>query len=211
MSELLTNCEAEPRETCAGTEKYGADKCCQVCGDKIPKTKRSDSRFCSRACQKHSARSMQAELIAELKMVYRNLFHCYANRDRYIAFDGVYEGPTNQAVTVVNNLKKDTGYKACPSAEHIEPREPKFNQVTVEDVDWATRQKAFSHTQSMVRLSKSFCVHCVDVVIDESRREVRVTNGVYQPIEHSCNKIRVYNLQGVLLGIEDKKEKHGKQ
>jgi hypothetical protein len=56
------------------------------------------------------------------------------------------------------------------------------------DEEWATGQKAFAHSQAMPRLLKNFCPTCVEMVL-VGDKPVRVTRGVYLPIEHQCGSV----------------------
>ncbi len=172
---------------------------CKVCGDDISH-KRPQATHCSRSCQAHSARGMASELVKELKVVSRNIADRYLNRDRAFSFDGRYEGPVNRSVTCEVEIKKDRGYHAMPIDVHVPTAAPKFTQVTPEDVNWGKRQAR--PTQLMPRKHNSFCAVCVEMVIDKQQHSVRVTKGVYLPIEHQCNSVRVYDLRGTLLEVK---------
>lgn len=74
--------------------------------------------------------------------------------------------------------------------------------MTIEDHDWANRQKPFPHSHPMPRMRNNFCASCVDVVINRNNEEIRTTRGVYLPIEHVCARIRVYDLRGNLIKTE---------
>lgn len=174
---------------------------CTGCGkDFVPE--RMDQVNCSKRCANHVAhlkRDEQRAEAKELKAHVQGIAFAYLNRDRYIGFDGRYEGPLNQPITIVAKIRKDHGYHPMPRNVHIEPVAAKFHTVTPEDVDWATKQKSFGHSQSMPRPFNTFCAVCVEMVIDKSERSVRVTKGVYLPIEHKCGSVRVYDLRGNLL------------
>lgn len=71
----------------------------------------------------------------------------------------------------------------------------------LDDHDWAQQQKAFPHSLSMPKALKHFCPDCVDTVVSK-HKSVRVTRGVYLPIEHECNRVRVYDLAGKLLEVK---------
>lgn len=190
----------EPVSKCATTQEVEG-RLCEACDADISH-KRPQAKFCSRACA-HSAtnnfaRDMEAEMLRELKTVTRNVAYGYLNRDRYIGMDGRYEGPMNKSVTFVESIVKDKGYHPMPIDVHVRAIEPKFTQVTPEDVDWGNRQGRKGHTP-MHRKHNNFCAVCVQVVIDKDKRQVRTTKGVYLPIEHQCNSVRVYDLRGKLL------------
>lgn len=171
---------------------------CVGCGDEFEPS-RTNQRYCTRDCQHNSTRDEASQLKKKLN----NIAHLRLNRDRYISLiDGRYEGPMNKCVTLVLTIKKDRGYHPMPIDVHVKPVEPRFSQVTIEDVDWAQRQLAFPHTQPMPRLFRSFCVHCVEMVIDEAAAQVRATRGVYLPVEHDCARVRVYDLRGNLLEVK---------
>lgn len=188
---------------CAQTLKV--DGGCGRCGNPIPEGKRRDAKYCSRFCQHNSSantiRDIDAELEAELRSVGRNIAFGYLNRDRAIGFDGRYEGPLNQCFTVLVMIRKDKPGTPQGHADHCRPIEPRFNNVTPDDVDWADRQRGFAHTKSMPRAFNSFCVNCAEMVIG-SDKVVRITRGVYLPIEHQCNSVRVYDLAGTLLEVK---------
>lgn len=199
MNDLLTlNVDGAGSE-CVTTQKVGADKC-TLCGDPIPEGKRKDAKFCSRACQMHSARDMQNELVKEIKMVVKQAAFKYLNRDRYFAFDGRREGPLHQHIKFVFGLRKDKGYHPMPRAVHIEAPAPKFNYVTPEDVDWGKKQG--TPAKPMPRAFRNFCSDCIEVVVDKTRSTVRVTKGMYLPIEHECASVRIYDLQGNLIEVK---------
>lgn len=163
-------------------------------------------QYCSRICKSRSRdkKEMQDRVAARsLKQQVVNIVWAHLNRDRYIGFDGKYEGPLNQCFTIEVAIRKDRGYHPMPIDVHVRPVEPKFAQVTPEDVDWAQRQRAFQHSQSMPRPFKTFCTNCVEMVIDTGNKKVRATKGVYLPIEHDCARVRVYDLQGVLLEVKE--------
>jgi len=74
------------------------------------------------------------------------------------------------------------------------PTEPKRT-----DQEWAAEQTQFPHTLPMPRSLKTFCPDCVDAVLDIARNKyLRTTRGVYLPIDHECNSVRVYDLAGKL-------------
>lgn len=200
MSELTTNADGPMLECVTTLNVDGGLRECDRCGCDISH-KRPQAKYCSRACQHHattnSARDMQAEMVRELKSVTRNIAYGYLNRDRSIGFDGRYEGPMNKSVTFEVKLAKDKGYHPMPIDVHVRAIEPKFTHVTPEDVDWGHRQGR--PTQLMPRKHNSFCAVCVEMVIDESEHRVRVTKGLYLPIEHACNSVRLYDLRGNLL------------
>jgi hypothetical protein len=159
---------------------------------------RSNATHCSRKCQKHSVREETTELLQKL----RNVAFAHINRDKAFTFDGRYEGSLNQPITLIVMLRKDHGYHPMPIDVHVRPVEAKYSRVTPEDHDWAMRQRAFDHSQNMPRSFNNFCTHCAEMVIDKSARSVRVTRGVYLPIRHQCNSVRVYDLAGKLLEVK---------
>lgn len=72
----------------------------------------------------------------------------------------------------------------------------------VDDHEHIERAKPFPHTLSMPRLHKTFCTRCTEVVIGQRKPwVVRLTKGVYLPIDHDCNSVRVYDLKGNLLEV----------
>lgn len=187
---------------CVTTDYLGCLAC--LCGKEFVAS-RADQKQCSKRCANvaaHRRRDKQRAECKKLVNIARNASFAYLNRDRSIGFDGRYEGPMNQCFTVDVSIRKDTGYKSSPHDVHVRPTEPKFNIVTVEDVDWTQRQKAFPHSLGMHRPHNSFCVLCADMVIDASKKQVRVTRGVYLPIEHRCPTVRVYDLAGKLLEVK---------
>lgn len=187
---------------CVGTD-YLAPLACSVCG-KLFEPVRVDQVNCSRACNTVKKMQVRDAKRAELKTLHtigKNIAFRHFNRDRYLSFDGKYEGPLNKCDTRVEVLKKDQGYRPMPIDVHVRPVKPKFNNVTPDDVDWATKQRAFPHSLSMPRVANNHCAVCTDAVVDASRNEVRVTRGVYLSIEHECPRVRVYDLQGKLLEV----------
>lgn len=51
---------------------------------------------------------------------------------------------------------------------------------------------------------KNLCTQCTEVVVDEkTARVVRVTKGVYLPVDHDCKRVRVYNLKGQLIEVKE--------
>lgn len=71
----------------------------------------------------------------------------------------------------------------------------------VDDHDWALRQKPFAHSLSMPRTMNNFCPKCTDAVVDDGKHEVRITRGVYRPINHDCPRVFVHDLQGKLIEV----------
>lgn len=71
----------------------------------------------------------------------------------------------------------------------------------IDDHDWASRQQPFPHTLYMPRAYKNFCTDCEESVVNGDKT-VRHTRGVYLPIEHQCNRVRVYDLAGKLLEVK---------
>jgi hypothetical protein len=195
------------RSECVSTSTVGGGlRECERCSANISH-KKPQARYCSRECQHlssaHTARDFQAELEAELRAFGKQVAYRHLNRDRYIGFDGKYEGPLNQCFTVVVALRKDHGYHPMPIDVHVKPVEPKFTQITPEDVDWCDRQQAFPHSKTMPHLFKSFCASCTEVIVDGVKREVRVTKGIYTTKDHDCC-VRVLDLQGKLLEVKKK-------
>lgn len=79
----------------------------------------------------------------------------------------------------------------------------KKKPTTLDDHEWVARQRPFPHTQEMPRRFNSYCAQCTEVVLSVKRPwVVRITKGVYLPIEHECNSVRVYNLQGNLIEVK---------
>lgn len=185
---------------CVGTLKHEARKC-TVCGDDIPTEKRSGTKLCSRACQHNAARDMTLEMERELKLVARNAWFRMVNRNKALSFDGRYEGPSGLRV-VFSKFTKDKVTEHKGVDVHVRPVEPKHSVLTPEDHDHATKQRAFPHSQSMPRAFTSFCTSCIEMVIDTRQSEVRVTRGVYLPIEHDCARVRVYDLVGKLIEVK---------
>lgn len=151
--------------------------------------------------QRNAARDIQNDLERELHTIGRNIAFRHFNRDRYLSFDGKYEGPLNKCDTTVEVLKKDHGYHPMPRNVHVRALEPKFNNVTPDDVDWATKQRGFAHSLSMPRTMNNFCPKCTDAVVDDGKHEVRITRGVYRPINHDCPRVFVHDLQGKLIEV----------
>ena len=205
MTDLLTKDDVSGSECVTTSEVGGGLRTCNKCGIDISH-KRPQSRYCSRECQHssstHSARDMEAQLLRELKQVAYNIVFKYLNRDRSMGFDGRYQGPMNKSVTTVATIKKDKGHHPMPIDVHVQPSQPKFTQVTPEDVEWAERQDAFAHSHNMPRTFRSFCPNCIEVVVDGSQKKVRVTKGVYLPVDHDCNSVRVYDLKNNLLEVK---------
>lgn len=82
-------------------------------------------------------------------------------------------------------------------------RKPPNKRTTLDDHEWVARQRSFPHTHEMPRRFTSYCAHCTEVVLSVKRPwVVRITKGVYLPIEHECNSVRVYNLQGNLIEVK---------
>lgn len=159
--------------------------------------------YCSVSCKSKTRDKNEMQLRAEnreLKQRLANYAWARLNRDRAFAFDGRYEGTTTEPITVVYGMRKDTGYVAMPIDVHVEPRQPKFNQVTPEDVTWALKQRGVPHSLPMPRLLKTYCACCREAVIDGTR-EVRVTKGCYLPVDHECPRTRVYDIRGALLEV----------
>lgn len=151
--------------------------------------------------QRNAARDIMASIERDLHTIGKNIAFRHFNRDRYISFDGKYEGPLNKCDTRVEVLKKDHGYHAMPIDVHVRPEPARFNNVTPDDVDWAARQRNFPHSLSMPRVANNFCVYCTEAVVNGAKNEVRVTRGVYLPIKHDCPRVRVYDLQGKLIEV----------
>lgn len=170
------------------------------CGDDILHM-RPNAKWCSRDCQHNSNRGMLRAFNRAFAQVMRNLQFKYINRDKTWSFDGRYEGPLNKPVTTNVKVRKDHGYHPMPFDVHVRPMDKKYSVGTPQDHDWATKQRAFPHSQSMPRAYKSFCANCFEVVVNGAT-ELRVTRGVYLPIEHDCNSVRVYDLHGKLLEVK---------
>lgn len=188
---------------CATTD-YLEELACTVCNANfIPR--RMDQEQCSTKCSKLAWNKQRDAARAEarkLKAHVVNIAYRHLNRDRYFSFDGKYEGPANKCITFTVGIKKDKGYHPMPRAVHCEPLPVKIvDSVTVhsEGTQQAIWTKPFPHTSTMPRTHKTYCAVCVEMVIDESERRVRVTKGVYLPIEHKCGCVRVYDLRGNLL------------
>lgn len=77
-----------------------------------------------------------------------------------------------------------------------------ISYTAVDDHEWDAKQRPFPHTLQMPRRFTSYCVACIDVVVDEARKKVRTTKGVYLPIEHVCDSVRVYDLQNSLIEVK---------
>lgn len=178
---------------CVSTDFLG--RICGRCEANIDHM-RSDAEYCSRKCQKHAVRDEEGLLRRKL----RNIVFAYRNRDRAFTFDGRYEGTTTDPITIVYGRRKDTGYVPMPIDVHVNAREPRFGQVTPEDVTWALKQRAVSHSLPMPRSLKNYCTCCREAVIDGTRK-VRVTVGCYLPVDHECPRTRVYDLRGKLLEV----------
>jgi hypothetical protein len=199
MHELSTLVDSLVPE-CVTTQEVEA-RLCARCGEGFTASKfHPKQRYCSRFCQHNIARDLESEMLRELKSVTRNIAFAYLNRDKSFSFDGRYEGPLNKSVTFEVKIAKDKGYHPMPIDVHVRAIEPKFNHVTPEDVDWGRRQGR--PTQTMPRKHNTFCAVCVEMVIDENEHRVRVTKGLYLPIEHQCNSVRVYDLRGNLLEVK---------
>jgi predicted nucleic acid-binding Zn ribbon protein len=192
------------RSECVITDYLGC-LICWVCNNEFTPI-RADQKQCSKRCANvaaHRRRDQEREERQWMKTLAKNVAHRHLNRDRYIGFDGKYEGPLNQCFTVIVALRKDHGYHPMPIDVHVKPVEPKFTQITPEDVDWCDRQQAFPHSKTMPHLFKSFCASCTEVIVDGVKREVRVTKGIYTTKDHDCC-VRVLDLQGKLLEVKKK-------
>ena len=88
-------------------------------------------------------------------------------------------------------LKPDTGYQVCPAID-LPKSVVRFNQITPEDVAWAERQPAFPHSRNMPLLLTNYCTICTEQVVVVNN-VVRITRGIYLPIEHNCPKVLVIN------------------
>lgn len=102
--------------------------------------------------------------------------------------------PSSYVYGMVNGFEPDTA--------PIPQQKSDFNYITPEDVYWAERHKAFSHTLAMPRSLRNFCPMCVDKVIDYTSKPARTTVGVYLPVEHACPRIRLYDLMGKLIEVK---------
>ncbi len=65
----------------------------------------------------------------------------------------------------------------------------------LDDYEHDLNARYFTHTLTMPRPLRSFCPTCTDLIVDSKQKQVRVTKGVYRPIEHDCG-ITTYDLQG---------------
>lgn len=187
---------------CAYTDFLGCLDC-PICNKEFVAT-RKDQKQCSKRCANvaaHRRRDKEREEKRELRAIANNIAFARLHRDRAIGFDGRYEGPLNQCFTVLVTIRKDKPGTPQGHADHRKPIEPRFNNVTPDDVDWADRQRAFAHSQSMPRAFNSWCASCAEMVIGADK-VVRITRGVYLPIEHQCNSVRVYDLAGKLLEVK---------
>ncbi len=103
--------------------------------------------------------------------------------------------PTVQVVRV-----KDKGYHPMPIDVHLDPLPHKHvDALTIHvEGEYQASQTKSLHATDMPRKHTSFCATCVDMVVDDIA-SVRVNKGVYLPIEHQCNSMRVYDLRGNLL------------
>lgn len=73
----------------------------------------------------------------------------------------------------------------------------------LDDNEHINEAKPFSHTLTMPRAFRTFCVDCVDVVLSNKKPFViRMTKGVYLPIDHDCNSVRIYDLKGNLIEVK---------
>jgi hypothetical protein len=102
------------------------------------------------------------------------------HRDNYLNFDGTYEGVESSWVrtspTEVKKEQKDKGYRAATGGA-LPPAKPRFNQVTPEDVDWATRDWKHVHgirasEFAMIRDEQdgaltNWCPTCKEFVVEE--------------------------------------------
>jgi hypothetical protein len=69
--------------------------------------------------------------------------------------------------------------------------------------NWKTEpRKGISRNGEIGHVYKNFCTCCAEAVVDGAGKTVRVTKGVYLPIEHQCNSVRVYDLRGNLLEVK---------
>lgn len=178
---------------CVSTDFLG--RICERCCNNIDHM-RPNAQYCSRTCQKHAVR--ESDTLVRVRL--RNLAYQRLNRDRGFTFDGRYEGPLTNPITIVNVKRKDTGYVPADYSTPCPVDAPKFTQVTPDDVDWALKQKGVSHALPMPRPLSNYCVCCREAVIDGTK-EVRVTKGCYLPVEHDCPRTRVYDLHGKLLEV----------
>lgn len=98
-----------------------------------------------------------------------------------------YAGGALELFNILTQLKTKTPIPYTPMDDH----------------DHIERAKPFPHTLTMPRAFRVFCPNCIEVVLSNKKPFViRMTKGVYLPIEHECNSVRVYSLQGTLLEVK---------
>jgi hypothetical protein len=117
-------------------------KRCKQCGKEIFDSSTKPRKFCdnnNRCC-----------------MAYSRSVH---DRDRSIGFDGRYSGPLS-GIRMRRATGPDRGFHPIilpkDADVHVKPIEPKFNQVTPEDVDWAERQKSVDRRYEPRKVRASF-------------------------------------------------------
>jgi hypothetical protein len=82
-------------------------------------------------------------------------------------------------------------------------QQAKKKPTPIDDHEWVERQKPFPHTLSMPRKLTAYCPNCTEIVLSVKKPWViRMTKGVYLPIEHECNSVRVYDLNNNLLEVK---------
>lgn len=174
---------------------------CSWCGnDFVPV--RADQVNCTPACNSAKKREVRDQERKEDKMLrakLRNAVYRYVNRDRCFAFDGRYEGPLTNPITIVNERRKDTGYTAMPIDVHVKPIPKRFAVPTLDDNIYDAKQRRLQNVP-MPRGLKNYCTCCREAVFD-GKREVRVTKGCYLPVDHECPRTRVYGHSGKLLEV----------
>lgn len=215
---LMSECVTTPEVARAwdGDDLFGELVCCLYSGcyetfwnqtDYNNQVKSGPKReYCSKRCRGKARDEKELKDRANnrtLKQQIVNIAFGHLNRDRYIGFDGRYEGPLNKPVTLIVTIRKDKGYHPMPIDVHVKPLDVKdnSNRDILADQDWCNRQRAFPHTNPMPRAFHAFCTQCVDMVIDAKASIVRATKGVYLPVNHDCARVRVFNLMGELLEV----------
>lgn len=205
MSTLpITDLLATPSPECVATQDL--TRKCLGCGDPLPTAFGRPRKYC-KGCnpQRNFSRDMNADLERELKLVAKNIGHRHLNRDKYLGFDGKYEGPLNQCFTTEVAFRKDKAGAPVGADCPTPALEKKFVDGVVVHSEGEYQAKwhsAFPHSAPMHRVYNSFCTSCADAVVDSNTKTVRITRGVYLPIEHKCNSVRVYDLAGKLLEVK---------
>lgn len=164
--------------------------------------------YCGQVCNqanKHSNEAVKRKAAKEIRTAQRNKEFADLNRDRYInKIDARTAGPLNTSDTTIEKLVKDKRVSVVPLSRDIPTPKvgSKFVQYDpLEYEQFDKKQKSFTHSLSMPRNNKCFCTQCAERVVDKKGNEVRVTRGVYLPIEHDCPRVRVYDLQGKLIEV----------